>query len=170
LKIYKSSISTIIGKINLYADDRYLLFVEFEKVSKNIIDQITKYFSQYEIINRKNKIVESAIDELRSYFKGDLKVFKTPLKSFFNTLPTIKVVQALLDNVSFGTTVSYSDLSELSGLKNGARFVGNVMSKNNLPIFIPCHRVIKSNGEIGEYSGTSYIKMQLINFERRCAT
>lgn len=171
MKIYKSSVSTFIGDIDLYADNNYLLFVEFANSLRNTNEQIEKFFSpsQYEIIDKKNKIIENAIDELISYFKSRLKVFKTPLKPIFkrNSL-SFKVVHTLLDNVRFGNTISYKDLSKLSGIKNGARFVGNVMSKNNLPIFIPCHRVIKSDGKIGSYSGSTDIKMQLINFERGC--
>lgn len=170
MKICKSSVSTFIGDIDLYADDNYLLFVEFTKSLRNINDQIEKFFSpsQYEVIDKKNKIIEKAIDELKSYFKGSLKVFKTPLKSIFRTPLSLKVIQTLLDNVPFGTTISYNNLSNLAGIKNGARFVGNVMSKNNLPIFIPCHRVIKSDGKIGGFSGSADIKEQLINFEGRC--
>ncbi len=171
MKIYKSSVSTFIGDIDLYADNNYLLFVEFAKSLRKINKQIEKLFSssQYEIIDKKSKIIENAIDELISYFKSSLKVFKTPLKPIFRRDSlSFKVVHTLLDNVRFGSTISYKDLSKLSGIKNGARFVGNVMSKNNLPIFIPCHRVIKSDGKIGDYSGSTDIKMQLINFERRC--
>jgi len=85
LKIYKSSVSTFIGDIDLYADNDYLLFVEFAKSLRNTNEQIEKFFSpsQYEIIDKKNKIIENAIDELISYFKSRLKVFKTPLKPIF---------------------------------------------------------------------------------------
>jgi O-6-methylguanine DNA methyltransferase len=79
------------------------------------------------------------------------------------------VYQKLLA-VAPGKTISYATLSEKAGIPSGARFVGNAMAKNIFPIIIPCHRVIKHNGEIGNYSGGSGaegigIKRYLLNHE-----
>jgi O-6-methylguanine DNA methyltransferase len=55
--------------------------------------------------------------------------------------------------IAYGNTVSYSKLAEIAGNKNAVRAVASVMRKNRYPIIIPCHRIIRSNGEIGGYSG-----------------
>jgi len=70
-----------------------------------------------------------------------------------------------LIKVPFGITISYEQLSKRSGIVHGARFVGNAMAKNIFPVFIPCHRVIKSNGDIGNYSSGKGIKIFLLQHE-----
>jgi methylated-DNA-[protein]-cysteine S-methyltransferase len=62
-----------------------------------------------------------------------------------------KVYTALLE-VEKGTVITYKQLAEKVGLKNGARAIGTAMAKNPFIITVPCHRVVKSNGDVGEYS------------------
>ncbi|XP_075468348.1 methylated-DNA--protein-cysteine methyltransferase isoform X2 [Ascaphus truei] len=74
------------------------------------------------------------------------------------TLPAInsftkRVLLALLNKVKIGETVSYKELAEIAGNEKAARAVGGAMRSNPLPIIIPCHRVICSNGNIGNYMG-----------------
>ncbi len=64
-----------------------------------------------------------------------------------------------------GKAVSYRGLSEKAKIPGGARFVGNAMAKNIFPVIIPCHRVIKSNGMIGNYSGGAGVKEFLLKHE-----
>ena len=166
MKIYRGSISTIVGTINLYGDESFLLFVEFENGKRS--SRFNNFFSPFELVDKKNDLIEKAEEELKGYFSGKLKVFTTPVKFITETLLSIKVFQTLLENVPFGKLISYKELSGLSGIESGARFVGNVMSRNNFPIFIPCHRVIRSDGKIGGYSNLQEIKVKLVNFERSC--
>jgi O-6-methylguanine DNA methyltransferase len=70
-----------------------------------------------------------------------------------------------LINVSFGSTISYGALAGRSGFPGGGRFIGNSMAKNRVPIVIPCHRVIRSDGSIGNYSGGIHIKKHLLELE-----
>jgi len=76
----------------------------------------------------------------------------------------IRVYAALL-KVPSGKTVSYNGLSKKAGFPGGSRFIGNTMAKNPFPIFIPCHRVIKSDGSIGNYTGGVEIKRKLLELE-----
>ncbi len=55
--------------------------------------------------------------------------------------------------IAYGCTISYAQLAARAGAPRAARAVGNVMAQNRLPILIPCHRVIASNGSLGGYSG-----------------
>ena len=85
------------------------------------------------------------------------------LSSYTNT--EIKVYKNL-QKINPGKTISYKELGEKSGLKKAARFIGNTMAKNNFPIIIPCHRVIKSNGDMGHFSGGVHIKKYLLELEK----
>ncbi|MBN1498280.1 MAG: methylated-DNA--[protein]-cysteine S-methyltransferase [Spirochaetes bacterium] len=68
--------------------------------------------------------------------------------------------------VPAGTVISYGELARRAGIPNGGRFVGNAMAGNRFPVIIPCHRVVKSDGSIGNYSGGIHIKKYLLNFEK----
>lgn len=70
-----------------------------------------------------------------------------------------------LCTIPYGETRSYKWLAERVGCPNGFRAVGQANGKNPLPIIIPCHRVINSNGSIGGYSGGVEIKKRLLAIE-----
>ncbi|MHA2251796.1 MAG: MGMT family protein [Candidatus Kariarchaeaceae archaeon] len=63
-----------------------------------------------------------------------------------------KKVAETLREIPPGTVITYGELAEKSGINNGARFVGNCMAGNFLPLIIPCHRVVNSKRELGNYS------------------
>ena len=76
----------------------------------------------------------------------------------------IKVWLALLD-IPQGATVSYGELARRIGSPRAARAVGSACGKNPIPLMIPCHRVIASDGTIGGFSGPMKIKKQLLKNE-----
>ena len=61
-------------------------------------------------------------------------------------------------NVPYGSTLSYKELAALVGKPNASRAVGAAMANNPLPIFVPCHRVLKSDGSLGSYSAADSVK------------
>lgn len=74
--------------------------------------------------------------------------------------------------VGFGETVSYGELAAWAGSPNAARAVGTVMATNEVPIIIPCHRVLASGGKIGGFSAPQGIdlKRRLLDLEARAKT
>lgn len=64
-----------------------------------------------------------------------------------------------------GNRISYGDLAAKSGFPGGARFIGNTMAKNRFPVIVPCHRVVKSDGSLGNFSGGVGIKEKLLRHE-----
>lgn len=77
----------------------------------------------------------------------------------------VSVYRELL-KVEPGETVSYSEIALRSGIPRGARFAGNCMAGNRFPVIIPCHRVIKKDGSIGNYTGGVEIKEFLLKLEK----
>ena len=69
-----------------------------------------------------------------------------------------------------GKITTYNELSKSIGLENGQRLVGQIMKKNPFPVIIPCHRVIKSNGDIGGYLFGIDIKKNMLRKEGICIT
>ncbi len=79
--------------------------------------------------------------------------------------PFQKSVLQEMQNLAYGTTVSYKDLAKCIGCPQGARAIGNACNKNPLPLVIPCHRIIASDGTIGGFGYGIEMKTRLLNFE-----
>ena len=72
-----------------------------------------------------------------------------------------KIYRKLLQ-VPSGKITTYKELARSVGLQNGQRVIGQIMKKNPFPVIIPCHRVVKSNGEIGGYAYGISIKKNML--------
>ncbi|MBI5361450.1 MAG: methylated-DNA--[protein]-cysteine S-methyltransferase [Planctomycetes bacterium] len=103
---------------------------------------------------------------LNSYFKGQgLKaVFAMDLRWATSFQ---KKTYYILRKTKPGMVICYSELARRAGRPGAARAIGTAMSKNQIPIFIPCHRVIKQNGQIGGFSapGGANLKKKLLRLE-----
>jgi len=79
--------------------------------------------------------------------------FRFDLNKVEGLTPFQKRIYKELIKVPAGKTVSYLELGKRAGYKNASRAVGTAMSKNKLVLFIPCHRVVRSDGSLGNFSG-----------------
>ena len=107
---------------------------------------------------------ESAKAQLRAYFKGERKQFDLLLAPV-GTPFQLQVWQALR-TIPYGQLVSYKTIATAIGNPRAVRAVGGANSKNPLPIVIPCHRVIGSDGTLTGFRGGIAIKQKLIDLER----
>ena len=89
-----------------------------------------------------------------------------PFLGFQNISLFYKKALKVVEKTPYATTISYNQVANKIGSPNGHRAVANANAKNLIPIVIPCHRVIKSNGELGGYGGGSKLKKDLLKFER----
>lgn len=108
------------------------------------------------------------VSELESYFRGERLSWEygeVDLSSRELTRFGLRTIEALMD-VPAGSTVSYGTLAEMAGFPRAARAVGSVMASNGIPIVIPCHRVIRSDGSLGRYGNDSTWKERLLKHER----
>eukprot|EP00362_Geleiidae_sp_MMETSP1317_P000355 CAMPEP_0201281506 /NCGR_PEP_ID=MMETSP1317-20130820/3035_1 /ASSEMBLY_ACC=CAM_ASM_000770 /TAXON_ID=187299 /ORGANISM="Undescribed Undescribed, Strain Undescribed" /LENGTH=89 /DNA_ID=CAMNT_0047591481 /DNA_START=265 /DNA_END=534 /DNA_ORIENTATION=- len=72
-------------------------------------------------------------------------------------------------DIQFGQVQTYKDIAEAVGSPKAYRAVGNSLAKNPFPIIIPCHRIIKSNGSIGNFVGGTDMKGKMIALEDKVA-
>lgn len=98
-----------------------------------------------------------------SYKEGEFKLNFKKVKF----TPFQEKVYAHLLNVKKGSVITYKELASVAGSGKAYRAVGSAMSKNPLVYLIPCHRVLRSDGTLGDYSGLGGVKTkkQLLNFE-----
>ena len=109
---------------------------------------------------------EEAAAFFRTWARGELPgVFPFPLAWHRMGGFARGVLAALADNVGQGQWISYSGLAGLCGVPRGARAVGRVMGANPWPVLVPCHRVLRSNGEIGGFSSGVELKRYLLRLE-----
>ena len=108
---------------------------------------------------------ERAIQEVVTYLEGKLKVFESRLDMGHGTEFQHSIWQAVAA-IPYGETRSYADIAREVGRPRAVRAVGAANGANPLPIFVPCHRVIGSNGTLTGYGGGLSLKERLLNMER----
>ena len=116
-------------------------------------------------ISKKASHFKDLIKQFSLYFDGKLKTFDYPLDLRLGTPFQQKVWKKLL-TIPHGKTRSYKWLAQAIKNPQASRAVGNANGKNPLSIIIPCHRVVKENGDMGGYTGGVSIKRYLLKFEQ----
>ncbi|MBI4835354.1 MAG: methylated-DNA--[protein]-cysteine S-methyltransferase [Planctomycetes bacterium] len=131
---------------------------------RKILDKIRRSCPEAE--KRITGELRKAAGLVRKYFEGCLKKFDLKIDLAGCSGFEKKVYQALR-KIPYGAITTYGKLAENIGMPYAARAVGNAMAKNPLPLVIPCHRVIKSNGSIGRFSALSGVglKKHLLDLE-----
>lgn len=105
------------------------------------------------------------IRQLRAYFGGKLKEFDVPLV-LLGTDFQVRVWQALR-SIPYGETISYLELAKRIGNAKAVRAVGLANGANPIPIIVPCHRVIGSNGNLTGFGGGLENKAKLLALESK---
>ena len=100
----------------------------------------------------RDPLLAEALAQLEAYFAGALSAFDVPFDLGAQSDVTNAVLHALYDSVPQGETVTYGELAARSGTSVPARAIGSIMGANPIPIIVPCHRVVASDG-LGGYSG-----------------
>nr|WP_251982975.1 methylated-DNA--[protein]-cysteine S-methyltransferase [Streptomyces violaceusniger] len=106
-----------------------------------------------------------AIRQVESYFAEDTKAFTLSLDWSLTTGFNRRVLRELAAHVPYGTVVGYQDLADRVGEPGAARAVGMAMGSNPLPVVVPCHRVVESDGGIGGFGGGLETKRSLLALE-----
>ncbi len=104
--------------------------------------------------------------ELRAYFAGRLKTFAA--RYDISELP--RFTQAVLEltaQVPYGEVRSYAWVARALGKPNAARAVGNALARNPVPVIIPCHRIVRTDGTIGGFALGSGWKKRLLDLEKQ---
>ena len=106
----------------------------------------------------------AAAQQLREYFAGTRREFTVPLDLRGVTAFREAVLRELM-TVPYGETTTYAELARAVGNPRAVRAVGSACAANPLPLFIPCHRVLRSDGQLGGYRGGVEAKRFLLRME-----
>ncbi|MEP7263093.1 MAG: methylated-DNA--[protein]-cysteine S-methyltransferase [Bacteroidota bacterium] len=113
--------------------------------------------------NPAHPLIQTAIQQLKEYFNGSLTDFDFPVQPEGTVFQ--EKVWGLLQDIEFGKTLSYLQLSRQFGDEKAIRAVGSANGRNPIAIVIPCHRVIGSDGSLVGYAGKLWRKKWLLDHE-----
>ena len=159
---YSSFNSGLLKKVFVASTERGVCMVDFLKSEKVFLTRLKEKFSGEIIRNdQKNRNV---LGQLKKFLKGDLKRFDC--KPDFKGSPFQKRVWLALAKIPYGQTRSYKEIARAIGHPKAFRAVGNANGQNSIPLIIPCHRVIESNGGLGGFGHGIGVKRRLLDFEK----
>lgn len=122
-----------------------------------------RYCDGLGIEDNPNDLAVEALRQLDEYFERERNEFDLPLQ--MNGTPFQKTVWTKLLDIPFGKTISYLELSRRLGNANAIRATGQANGQNPLPIVVPCHRVIGTDGSLVGYGGGLWRKRWLLSHE-----
>jgi len=109
--------------------------------------------------------LDPVLRELDEYFAGTRRTFDVPLDLRLARGFRRDVVAAL-PQVGYGATASYAQVAAATGRPTAVRAVGTACALNPVPVLLPCHRVVRSDGTPGRYAGGDAAKRALLDLER----
>jgi len=109
--------------------------------------------------------LDAAARELDDYFAGRRRDFDLPLDWRLARGFRAIVLHHLATDVGYGRTASYGTLAALAGNPKAVRAVGTACATNPLPVVVPCHRIVRSDGGLGNYAGGVEAKRALLDLE-----
>jgi len=109
--------------------------------------------------------LDEARRELDEYFEGHRDHFELPLDWQLSRGFRKTVLERLYEDIGYGHTVSYLELATMVGNPKASRAVGSAMATNPIPIVVPCHRVLRTGGNLGGYGGGLPVKKRLLALE-----
>ncbi|MBW3110560.1 trifunctional transcriptional activator/DNA repair protein Ada/methylated-DNA--[protein]-cysteine S-methyltransferase [Bacillus sp. MCCB 382] len=161
-------IDTKLGPMIGVSDEKALYLLEFvdRRGLEREVERLREK-SKAAIIPGTTEPLQLIEEELNAYFNGDLSEFKTPF--FIQGSPFQKGVWNQLRKIPVGETWSYTELAKKINHPSAVRAVARANGCNQLAIIIPCHRVIRANGDLAGYAGGLTRKKWLIEHERKMA-
>jgi methylated-DNA-[protein]-cysteine S-methyltransferase len=124
-----------------------------ERVGEQLLKNLP--FAQYD-----RNLFKAVQKYIADYFEGECVDFSTLPVVLDGFSAFARRVLTACRNIRFGRTVTYGQLAKMAGKPGAARAVGRVLAKNPMPLIIPCHRVIGSNGSLGGFSAQGGLKLK----------
>ncbi|MBK0418992.1 methylated-DNA--[protein]-cysteine S-methyltransferase [Leucobacter sp. CSA1] len=164
IEVAYRTIDTPLGRLLLASTARGLARVAFEREGFDRVLEALAGRLGPRVLEAPRRLDEAA-SELDEYFAGARRGFELPIDYVLSS-GFRGTVQRLLPSIAYGSTRSYKDVAELAGNPRAVRAVGTACATNPLPVVVPCHRVLRSDGGLGGYIGGLDAKAALLALER----
>jgi len=159
--LFLSSFKTPIGALNLIAREDVLLAANLSTISaaKASLDEADRMRGFKEV-----KTIPVISDLLNDYFDGNLSSLNA-IKVRQPGAPFSQAAWKAMRRIKAGKTMSYADLADRAGSPAAVRAVGSACAKNAIVLVVPCHRIVKTGGALGNYAYGLSKKEWLLRFE-----
>jgi methylated-DNA-[protein]-cysteine S-methyltransferase len=163
LDVAYRTVDSPVGPLLLAATARGLVRVAYDVEGHDrVLDTLASRLSPR--VLRAPKRLDPAAQELEEYFDGRRRRFDLPLDLSLSKGFRL-LVQQHLPEIGYAQTRSYRQVAELVGNPKAVRAVGTACATNPLPVVLPCHRVLRTDGTRGDYVGGPAAKTTLLNLE-----
>lgn len=163
LDVAFTTVDSPIGELLLASTEHGLVRIAFEtEAHYEVLAGLAERISPR--VLRAPRRLEEARVQLDEYFRGERTVFDVALDLSLST-GFREGIQRRLCEISYGATESYAAVAQRAGSPKAVRAVGSACATNPLPVVVPCHRVVRSDGSLGGYSGGLHIKTALLELE-----
>ncbi len=162
---YFTEVASVVGALLIGVRDNRVDFLEFVEADRDVQLKRLKATLGADVLPGECDLLASARQQMTQYFAGTRQRFDLPLS--FNGTPFQNRVWQALIKIPYGETCSYGDIARQVGQPQAMRAVGAANGRNHIPIIIPCHRVVNSNGSLGGFSAGLWRKQKLLELEAR---
>jgi methylated-DNA-[protein]-cysteine S-methyltransferase len=163
LDVAYRTIDTPVGALLLAATGKGLVRVAYAREDHDLVlEQLANRVSPR--VLRAPARLDLAAIQIEEYFAGRRSLFDLPL-DFQLSHGFRRTVLAHLGQIGYGTTASYAAIAAAAGNPKAVRAAATACATNPLPVVVPCHRVVRSDGTIGQYVGGVEAKQTLLTLE-----
>lgn len=163
LDVAYRTIDTPVGTLLLAATEQGLLRIAYAREDHDaVLVRLAEVVSP-RILTAPARL-DSVARQVEEYFAGRRRVFDLPL-DFRLSKGFRRNVLAHLPEIAYGRTESYAEVAAAAGSPKAVRAVGTACATNPLPVVVPCHRVVRSDGSFGGYVGGPEAKQMLLTLE-----
>ncbi|MFF5212693.1 methylated-DNA--[protein]-cysteine S-methyltransferase [Streptosporangium sp. NPDC000396] len=163
LDVAYRTLDTPVGTLLLAATEKGLVRVAYDREDHDkVLEELAGSVSPR--VLRAPARLDPAAREIEEYFAGRRNLFDLPL-DFRLSNGFRRTVLSHLTEIGYGTTASYAAVAAAAGSPKAVRAVGTACATNPLPVVVPCHRVVRSDGSIGQYVGGVEAKKTLLSLE-----
>ncbi|NMR21376.1 methylated-DNA--[protein]-cysteine S-methyltransferase [Cellulomonas fimi] len=163
LDVAYRTVDTAVGSLLLAATERGLVRVAFASEGHDAVLERLAIRLSPRILHAPHRL-DTVARELDEYFAGRRRRFDLPLDLSLASGFRRAVLGRLLE-IAYGATASYAAIAVAAGSPRAVRAVGTACATNPLPVVVPCHRVVRSDGVIGQYLGGTEAKRTLLALE-----
>ncbi|HWD61796.1 MAG TPA: methylated-DNA--[protein]-cysteine S-methyltransferase [Humibacter sp.] len=163
LDVAYRTVDSPVGELLLATTERGIVRIAFQREGFDEVLQTLSAKVSPRVL-RSPALLDDAATELDEYFEGKRRGFDLPL-DFSLSHGFRRAVQGILPTIAYGSTASYAQVAAAAGSPRAMRAVGSACATNPLPLVVPCHRVLRTDGSLGGYAGGLEAKSTLLHLE-----
>lgn len=156
-------VDTPIGRLLAIANPFGIVRIAFDNENQQDILAVYESSNTGKIVDD-SKYLDVFAKQLEEYFNHERGCFSVPVDLHLPLGFRGEAIERLRE-ITYGRTLSYGDYADRLGHPHASRAVGSACASNPVPLILPCHRVVRSDGTVGEYIGGSETKKFLLDFE-----